>query len=320
MQNKKVSIIVPVFNGEKFLNDAIASITKQTYTNIEIIIIDDGSYDSSPIICDEWAKKDSRVICTHQKNSGVSSARNYGLDIASGEFVMFCDADDWLDESYLETLINHIEKHQLAIGSFQQDVEIGMKKREFEDTLDTDFNKVVFLDHCANGKIYTYTVWGKLFKRQLIGNTRFIPLSYSEDAIFVRTVLSNCDSAVFVDTSGYHYRINSNSVTSDIKRAEERVAGALVLIYFTLMICKEKKYKDKYETFKRILMNELISYLKTAIKYPICKPKKSTEILNKCIDILAEEKILFKLKLTFFKILFDFKCYFCPNLLISLNR
>ena len=316
MYDKKVSVIVPVYNGEKYLNCSLESLVKQSYKNIEILIIDDGSTDLSAAICNEWVQKDSRVICVHQKNKGVSAARNRGLEIASGDYIMFCDADDWMDTTYIESLISHIGSSQLVIGSFQQDTEEGMKARKYHDDLNAYYSKNVFFDDCVNERIYTYIVWAKLFDKKIIGNTRFISIAYSEDAIFARTVLSKCETAVFLDLKGYHYRINPYSVTSDESRIEERTAGALALIAETLLICRKQKDNRHCKLFEKKLRRMLLSYLKTGIKNPLCRPDTSLKIMKNSIGLLSSNGYLFTLKLRFFQLLYMTKLYFCPKMSI----
>ena len=108
MDKAKISVIVPVYNTEKFLNNCIESILNQTHKNLEVIIIDDGSTDNSPAICDEYAKKDSRVKVIHKENGGVSSARNAGLDIASGEYIGFIDGDDVIEPDMYHFLLANL--------------------------------------------------------------------------------------------------------------------------------------------------------------------------------------------------------------------
>ncbi len=107
MIEKKVSVIVPIYNAEKYLNKCLESIIGQTYKNLEIILVDDGSSDNSPTICDAWAQIDSRIRVIHKKNGGVSSARNAGIDLAQGDYIGFVDADDWIEPNMYEVLINN---------------------------------------------------------------------------------------------------------------------------------------------------------------------------------------------------------------------
>jgi glycosyltransferase involved in cell wall biosynthesis len=112
----QVSVIVPVYNVEPYLRKCIDSILTQTFTDFECIIIDDGSPDNCPAICDEYAAKDNRIVVIHQKNAGVSAARNAGLDIARGEWIGFVDSDDWCDAGMFEFLLGNAEKHQADIS------------------------------------------------------------------------------------------------------------------------------------------------------------------------------------------------------------
>ena len=106
----KVSVIVPVYNAERYLGRCVESILNQTYTNIEIILIDDGSPDKCPVICDSFAKEDQRIIVIHKKNGGVSSARNAGMRVAKGEYITFIDGDDWVDSNYVSYLLDFSER------------------------------------------------------------------------------------------------------------------------------------------------------------------------------------------------------------------
>ena len=111
-----ISVIIPVYNVEKYLPECIESVLKQTHTNLEIILVDDGSPDNSPQICDEYAQKDSRIKVIHKENGGVSSARNEGLKIAKGEWISFIDADDWVEKNFCEILLNKAVKTQSDIA------------------------------------------------------------------------------------------------------------------------------------------------------------------------------------------------------------
>ena len=115
MDNLLISVIVPVYNTEKYLGRCVDSIINQTYTNLEIILVDDGSPDNSPAICDEYAKKDQRIKVIHKENGGLSSARNAGLDIAKGDFISFIDSDDWVEKDLFEVLVSLYGKTQAEI-------------------------------------------------------------------------------------------------------------------------------------------------------------------------------------------------------------
>lgn len=112
---EKVSIIVPVYNVEQWLDECIESIINQTYKNLEIILVDDGSKDNSGVICDKWKLKDDRIIVIHKKNGGLSSSRNAGLDIFTGEYVTFCDSDDYIEKETIESMLNTLKEKKVDI-------------------------------------------------------------------------------------------------------------------------------------------------------------------------------------------------------------
>ena len=114
---KRVSVIIPVYNVEKFILKTVESVMNQDYKDVEIILVNDGSPDNSAQIIDELAKRDSRIICIHKENGGVSSARNAGLKIATGEYVTFIDGDDWVEPNYISYLLELVEKNNCEIGT-----------------------------------------------------------------------------------------------------------------------------------------------------------------------------------------------------------
>lgn len=319
MSKDKVSVIVPVYNAEKYIDATIESILTQTHKNLELIIVDDGSTDSSASLCRDWQKKDNRVRYICQKNAGVSAARNNGLDKATGEYIVFCDADDWIDKEYIDDLISNASEHEVVISSFQQITEGGIKRRTYNlKDATASFSRRGFFDDCINGFIYTYTIWGKLFERSLIGNLRFRSLAYSEDAIFVRTILARCNSAVFINSTGYHYRINPDSVTVDISRIEEQSMGSLALVGHTLKICREQQEMSNIsKKFDCMLRDTVESYLKVAIKNPIRKPSLSKRVLNEATLLLGKDDNRFWVKVHFLEILYRIKCLICPQLKIN---
>ena len=112
-----ISVIVPVYNVEKYLDKCVQSIVNQTYKNLEIILVDDGSTDHCPALCDEWAKKDERIQVIHKKNGGLSSARNTAIDVISGEYVIFVDSDDWIDLDMIASMLEFAETNDADIVS-----------------------------------------------------------------------------------------------------------------------------------------------------------------------------------------------------------
>lgn len=198
-----ISFIVPIYNAEKLLSRCIDSILAQTYHDWELLLIDDGSHDGSEVICDEYAQNDARIKVFHKSNGGVSSARNYGLDVASGDYICFVDADDTIDKNYLHDLITNADADLVMCG-FRSSLGVHyLPKAEYisEDSLRDRASEIV------RSKAI-YVPWIKLLKRSIIEEhqLRFdTKLRLGEDTTFVYLYLSFCKSVRFVSNESYNY-------------------------------------------------------------------------------------------------------------------
>lgn len=193
--NEKISIIVPVYNAEKTLKECVNSLIKQTYSNIEIILVNDGSKDDSLRICKEFAEKDSRIIVIDKPNGGVSSARNAGLDIASGEYVMFCDSDDWAEIEWCRVLKeNYVDNCLIMSGYFcyfNNDVQ----------QISSNSQYILKNDYLSTKLIGGFVPWNKIFKASIIKNNhiRFSDtLTVGEDKIFVWDYLKYTNNKIYI--------------------------------------------------------------------------------------------------------------------------
>lgn len=263
IENYKVSIIVPIYNVEKYLEECIDSLIKQTYRNIEIILVDDGSKDSSGIICDKYAKIDNRVIVIHKENGGQSSAREAGIFASSGEYIMTVDGDDWIDIDTVEVCINEINKYDdidCVIYSYMKEFPNNSVPMHIMD------NSIVFSPKEAEDKVYR-RLFGllseelrhpermdnivsccmKLYKSEVAKKGRFFDIKVigsSEDNLFNMYALHNCGTVVYIDRCLYHYRKIETSSTRTYRQDLEKKWGVL----FSIMeeIIKEKNLPEKY--------------------------------------------------------------------------
>lgn len=200
----KISVIVPIYNAVTYLSCCLDSILAQTFIDWELILVDDGSPDLCGVICDDYAKKDSRIRVIHKPNGGVSSARNSGLDVAKGEYICFIDADDKIDSRYLEAFVN-AEKSDLVISGFKYNS--GDKYTPGNAFyIGNDFvNRVPQIIRLQS----IYVPWAKMFKRCIIENNKLrfdIKLRLSEDTTFVYYYLSFCNSVTLIDNDYYYYK------------------------------------------------------------------------------------------------------------------
>lgn len=217
-----ISIIIPIYNTSLFLNQCIKSIIAQTYTDWECILINDGSTDNSGDICNSWSQKDKRIHVIHQRNSGVSVARNKGLDIAKGEFITFIDSDDWIDKFFLESMLKHSKGSDLVVSGLIRNYINGTTeeytplKTEYFPINEHHVNKFVDL----NKKNLLYAPHEKLYRTDIINiyHIRFtIGCNYGEDLIFNYEYLQYVENISTIDIALYHYRILENTLSTKLR-------------------------------------------------------------------------------------------------------
>ncbi|MBQ3409980.1 glycosyltransferase [Candidatus Saccharibacteria bacterium] len=230
-----ISVIIPVYNTKQYLKNCLDSVLRQTYTNLEIIIIDDGSNDGSAKICDAYAKKDQRIQLIHQKNAGLSAARNAGLKIAKGEYLTFIDGDDSVTVDYVERLLKLVKKYQtnLSICSFAE----IYPKRTFnfgQNYAEKCFNTTECLRYMLNEQGFTTTAWGKLYARTLWENLKFPEGKLHEDIGVVYQTIIKCDKIAYTPEPNYYYYQRKSSITN-----QKFTADKFAIIELTDKMCDE---------------------------------------------------------------------------------
>lgn len=215
MEKEKISVIVPVYNVEKYLPACLDSLVGQTYRNLEIILVDDGSTDSSGKICDKYAEKDSRIRVIHRENGGLSIARNSGLEWASGVYVSFVDSDDWLSKNAFRILYHGLKKYnaQCAVGRFthvmDKDGKLTYEKRvKYPVRCDSSREAMKHALLCGS------SACNRLFERTLFEDIRFPEYKTNEDEIAILRVYEKCRRVVFLNKYTYFYRRRPHSITT----------------------------------------------------------------------------------------------------------
>lgn len=253
-----ISIIVPVYNTEKYLDRCIESIINQTYKELEIILVDDASPDNCPKMCDEWAKKDKRIKVIHIENKGVANARNQGLKIATGSYVGFVDSDDYIEPEMYERLINELNetKCDIAVCGFQVNTED--KGDSFTRIISSDeaLKKVVTGDYKFG------VLWNKLYKKQVLSGVTMPPLVCCEDMVYNYYAFKNAENIVELNTKLYHYIKNEESTTN--KNFNYGAFDAIKSKEIILADCGQNKELTKYAIYGYILssyavLNRVIS-------------------------------------------------------------
>jgi glycosyltransferase involved in cell wall biosynthesis len=211
-----ISIIIPVYNVEQYLAQCLDSIISQTYTDFEVILVDDGSFDSSPEICDTYVKTDSRVKVIHQKNTGVSAARNIGISVASGEWIAFIDSDDFVEPDYIEYLFYLLSK-------YQADISIGGSRYIFEGNdpkskaADSEEDELLTVSEALRRINYNQgcgaTAWVKLFTKELILEHPFPEGQIFEDLAMIYRIVGDSTSIAFGNRTVYYWVQHVGSTT-----------------------------------------------------------------------------------------------------------
>lgn len=207
-----VSVIVPVYNCESFLKKCISSIINQSYTDLEIILVDDGSTDNSGMICDSFREKDSRIRVIHKENGGVSAARNAGIAEASGEFICFVDSDDWLPNNSIEILVKRAyeDNSDFCVGAYKN---VGIRKTDIRSIPDKTVNIEQVYD-ILQFRFAFKSPWAKLFRTSIIHQNQLgfiLDIPFGEDTIFVWSYLSYCQKISMISSLLYYYSLLNTS-------------------------------------------------------------------------------------------------------------
>lgn len=293
----KISVIVPIYKVEKYLNRCIDSIINQTYSNLEIILIDDGSPDNCPIICDEYAKNDSRVRVVHKKNGGLSDARNAGLAIAHGEYISFIDSDDYIWSSMYEVMINIISKKNVDI--VECDINYNSTIKEFnihKQIVNIYDNKDAMKELVLERDIHQ-VVWNKIYKRDVIKDIFFEVGKINEDEFWTYKIIGNSKKVAKINQPFYCYTYRPESIMNskyNLKRLDALEGKFNRLKYI------QKNNLDLVDITKKNFFDScLYSYqrlIKNKNKKEINKGKKIIKNYISYCDFRREEFINFKFK------------------------
>lgn len=219
MQNKLISLIVPIYNVEKFLPGCIESIMGQTYENIEIILVDDGSPDSCPQICDEYAGKDARIRVIHQKNKGLSGARNTGIENAQGEYLIFVDSDDTVEPTMVEDLYTYATENDCAIVACGRNYvfEDGQVICKITDEKSKVYNFEDAMHEMNTFTLFDMSAWAKIYKKELFESIRFPEGKLSEDYYIAYKLFDMAQSIGYVAKPLYNYLQRQSSISRNKK-------------------------------------------------------------------------------------------------------
>ena len=218
--NINISVIVPVYNCEKYLEQCINSILQQSYKDFELILLNDGSSDSSLEICRKYSDLDNRIVLINQENIGVSNTRKKGITLARGNYICFIDSDDYIDKEYLNVLFQNINEQSIDIVCCNS-INFGDKSKE---PINIECDEIIknkerlYSDYFSRYR-YTCTLWGKLIDKRILEDLTFPNMRYAEDTFLMLKIFNRVECIKIIKYSGYNYRIQSQSATSTIRES-----------------------------------------------------------------------------------------------------
>lgn len=284
MYTKLVSVIVPIYNAEKNLEKCIKSIRNQSYSNIEVILVNDGSIDNSLDICYKASTEDSRIYVIDIENSGVSFARNKGIENAKGEYCCFVDSDDWLEKEHIKKLVFNIKNTDGVISGYIKDSGLRQDKYKLTSMI-VDLNE---LEGKTVGKIfwdgYVHPCWNKLFKRDILLKNNLVfehKIHISEDSLFCIRYLECCKSVAVMSDTTYHYCIDKYEVSLS-KKIYPNIFDIYAMVYNELERLLERGKCEEN------IKNEIL----TRTIYPQLYSAISKILLNNTMTRIEKKKIL----------------------------
>lgn len=285
MKYYKFSIIVPIFNIEKFLEKCLDSVLYQKYANWELILVDDGSTDNCPDICDKYVKKDCRIRVIHKKNCGLPAARNSGLAVCTGDYILHLDGDDFLADNCLGKLNNIVQTNkELYLGNGRYDYysDDNIINVHFYDKIDNEDSKESIINRFfgVNAPMPS-AVWHNIYRNNFIQERKLFfseELTWSEDKDYFFNVLFNCENIEVFDYNFYYYRHDNISAMTKHYTMKNVMSNASVSVKWFFKI-DELEVKNR-EIIKRRLSEELIYCVRFLGKMNNCDRKKFKEFLK----------------------------------------
>lgn len=323
----KYSIIVPIYGVEQYIRQCIDSIIQQTYSNIEIILVDDGSKDSCPRICDEYAQKDKRIVVIHKKNGGLVSARKAGAEKATGDYVCCVDGDDYIDTNYIEEIdkVNsNNKKFDIICCGYHNtmpkkivDSKMNVKAGEYDrKRLEQEIFPKLILS--SQGKNMLPTVWAKSIKRELYLKFQMqVPdeISMGEDGACTIPCIANANSMFVIEKSLYYYRFNPTSMTKTKKPLDWN--GQLKIAQHLKNVLDFSKYDFRSQFYRKVekgffsvaksqfnkkekysdVKKEILEKYKIEIFYVAIENATFSSIKMKCVDFVIKRKLVLFFKM-----------------------
>jgi len=287
-----ISVIVPVYKVETYLDQCLQSIVAQSFSDFECILVDDGSPDNCPKICDQYAKIDKRFRVIHQDNQGLSVARNTGMFYSHGEWICFIDSDDCIHPDYIDILYSTAKKYNAdvvccrhkSISEKENISKIWEKQQPI--FIDIKTGKDALTLHYKKGA-FSFNVWDKLYKREVIIKHIFPPGLYHEDQYFNTHVLPSCNRIVSISNILYGYRIRNTSITGNPFSGKD--IDRILVKYDAFIFCKRNGFESLLSYVSRQYWRCFWKYIRKSVKIHILSVDQEKQIVNYCNKLWKEK-------------------------------
>lgn len=294
--NNKVSVIVPVYNVEQWLARCVDSILAQTYTNLEIILVDDASPDQCGALCDAYANMDNRIIVIHQENAGVAKARNAGLSVATGAYIGFADSDDWIEPTMYEELVSIIlERHcDIAVCEYDEVDEDGLSCSCSDNIAPIDMDRERYLQYIIEAvRPSRDVVWNKLFRKEILDGFTFdCECRIGEDRLFLFESSERVRSVCRIEKALYHYFKRTGSLTNSRDAAKRVVA---LPAHKRVAAYAKTVNREVFQIAEASFLDICLQYF----KHPTAKTELREYIQKNKVSFLRNSRIPWKLKLVY---------------------
>ena len=291
MEKDLISIIIPVYKVEKYLEKCIESVLKQTYTNLQVILVDDGSPDNCGKICDEYAKKDSRIEVIHKVNGGLSDARNVGIAKAKGKYIGFVDSDDYIKEDMYEILLNLIKKYDADVSICNlYDVIDGNEYIRNKENGIKEYNRIDILKEVLLDKNIQSYAWNKLYKKELFNEIKYPIGKNYEDIGTTFYIFEKCNKVVVTSEPEYYYLKRADSLVNNVTESTVLDYTEIIIqryLYTQKNIEELRKYNNYYLAKTLITAHNDIELLGSISEK---MQEKYKELYNLAFDILKNNK------------------------------
>ena len=287
MNKTMITIVLPVYNVEKYIRRCIDSILNQTFNNYELIIIDDGSTDNSGYICNQYKKLDNRIKIVHQDNKGLSNARNKGIELSNSKYITFIDSDDYIDNKYLEVLYSIMINNNADIVICNH---IKIKENENNNaTIIDNYNEEIITKEETYRRMNLginigMAVWSKLYKTDIFKNNKFLNNKLYEDIFIINDIIESTNKIVVTNYNGYYYLLRNNSITNspmdykhlDLINATKKYKDYMIKYYSNISESSIRRYVlANYLIYRKAIQNKLYKKEYKEIRKEILKYKKN---------------------------------------------